>query len=146
MRKKNAGQRRNMKNIVIILIAIVAIILVLFGVTYFGKGNTNSTISLTEANTNQTINATTGNTIKVTLRNPGDGGYQFADPTYDNTILQLQSKTHTSSQTNLSGDFGSDIWTYKVIKAGSTQLQYSIFRPWDTTDRSNVLTVNIVAK
>lgn len=133
-----------MKNLLIILGSLLLIALVVFGITKYTTSS--STISLTNNNSGQTINTKVGNTITITLNNPGDGGYEFTTPTYDNKILKLEKSAHISAQTGLSGDFGTDTWTYKVIAKGNTQLKIDSVRPWDTNDKVNNLTVTIIAE
>lgn len=132
-----------MKNLLIILGSILVVGLVVFGIT---KYTSNNNINLTESNSGQTINVKVGNTINITLRNPGDGGYEFMTPTFDANILKLEKSTHVSANSGMSGDFGSNTWTYKVTSKGNTQLKIDSVRPWDTNDKVNNLSINIVSE
>lgn len=105
------------------------VILAVFAIVSCKKGNTSSkVITLTAANSGTTVTALKGETIKITLGNPGDGGYQFNDPKFDAAILSLSSHTHQVSNTGATGDFGTDTWTFSVKGSGKTTLAISAAR------------------
>ena len=84
------------------------------------------------------VSAVVGQTMSLTLGNPGDAGYQFNEPSYDHTALSLISHTRTPSATKMVGDFGTDTWTFRPLASGSTTLQISSARPWDTANSTAV--------
>jgi len=82
---------------------------------------TNATVKLGIADTGKIVAVSKGQTISVTLENPGDGGYSFNAWQYDNTVLNLNSHTHINpTNTNVAGDFGTDVWVFSTLKTGSS--------------------------
>lgn len=73
-----------------------------------------------------------GQSLKVTLANPGDGGYSFNDPQYDPSVLKLNTHTHTDGNVNAVGDFGSDTWTFSAVKHGSATVTITATRATET--------------
>ena len=89
-------------------------------------------ISLQEVGNNKVENLAVGQTVTVTLRNPGDGGYQFDNPEYDTSLVHLDGHTHASPQANAPmGDFGTDTWSFTALKAGATDLVITASREWN---------------
>ena len=78
-------------------------------VTSCKKGQHNPAIPMVEINAQdngKTITVLPGESLKITLGNPGDGGYSFDAPQYDSSVLTLAEHTHTPSTTDATGDFG----------------------------------------
>jgi predicted secreted protein len=82
----------------------------------------------------KSISIKKGSLIKVSLSNPGDGGYKFAEPQVDKLVLRQTGYQHFSPTSGLAGDFGYDEWTFQALKIGSTKLTYEIYRPWVPRD------------
>lgn len=90
------------------------------------------TVQVTAADAGKTINITQGETIKLTLQNPGDGGYTFDAPKFDASVLSLANHEHNSpAASNISGNFGSDTWEFTAKSSGYTTLTVTASRSWD---------------
>jgi hypothetical protein len=112
------------------------VILAVFAIVSCKKGNTSSkVITLTATNSGTTVAALKGETIRITLSNPGDGGYQLNDPKFDDSILSLTGHTHQAPTTGNTGDFGTDTWTFSVKGSGKTTLSISAARNSPGTDQ-----------
>jgi predicted secreted protein len=96
-------------------------------------------------NLNENLNGTTvelkaGDPLTVTLRSLGDGGYSdwvltgLPDP----AVLKSTGSKHQAGG-GLTGDFGSDVFSFEAVKAGQTSIQASATRTWSGE------TVNFVA-
>ena len=100
----------------------------------------NISAEITEKDNLKTINLKNDSTFSVTLPDPGDGGYKFADPVFDNGVIILSSSTHIPAPTPqpshppIMGDFGKDQWIFKAVNMGTTKLDFSI-QPF--TDKSS---------
>ncbi len=89
----------------------------------------NADTQLTAADSGSTASVTVGQTISLTLGNPGDGGYQFNDPQYNNSVLTLVSHTRQGAvNPNLIGNFGSDTWNFTAKGSGTTTLEVTAHR------------------
>ena len=89
-------------------------------------------ITLTSADAHKDIAAKKGQKIQLTLRNPGDGGYQFDEVTLDMSLLILDSHTHTSSPNNgMVGNFGTDTWIFTAVGSGKTTIKITASRSWE---------------
>ena len=114
--------------------------------TFKFTGQVSNSINLTEKDNNGRTNASINDLITITLPNPGDGGYQFAQPTYDKKILLKISSSHILNTSNLLGDFGKDTWTFKTIASGNTRIKFSIFRSFNPSNPQTPYTFNIYVK
>jgi predicted secreted protein len=79
-----------------------------------GDDNTNWQVVQADYNENgKTIPVVKGQTLKLTLGNPGDGGYAFDTPKYNSAALSLTDHTHIASTSGAVGDAGKDTWEFK---------------------------------
>jgi len=75
-----------------------------------------------------------GEKFKVKLSDPGDGGYVFNEPSFNQDVIKLLSHEDIKPTTEgLLGYFGYDIWTFETVSEGSTDLAMSNQRPWEAT-------------
>lgn len=112
--------------------------LIAFAVGGFVLGKTQNTINLTEEDDGKITSVNIGELINITLPNPGDGGYKFTELIYDKKLLSKIDNTHTPPTSDLPGDFGKDIWTFKTIETGEAQIKFNIaasFNPADIQPR-----------
>jgi predicted secreted protein len=79
----------------------------------------------------KTITVVKGQTLKLTLGNPGDGGYAFDTPKYNSAVLSLTDHTHIASTSGAIGDAGKDTWEFKALKNGRSTLSISATRSFD---------------
>lgn len=115
----------------IILVLLLAFFAFLFARNY--TKNSHNEITINKNNNNSTVNIENGNILNVTLTNPGDGGYQFDEPSYDTTLLKLLSHEHTNAKdaAYMVGNFGTDTWKFEAISSGQTKLIFNIYRAWE---------------
>ncbi|MCL5795096.1 MAG: protease inhibitor I42 family protein [Patescibacteria group bacterium] len=139
-----------MKNKLLIWIIVLIVIIAGGLALYFYKDkifkNLPSSVNISDSSNGQTITLKKSQKIIVTLTDPGDGGYVFADPAYNKEIIQLTDYQNIPSTSGAVGDFGSDKWTFEAIKSGSTDLQYEIYRPWLPNEHLPKLSVKIEVK
>ena len=106
-----------------------------------------SNLELISTDSGKSFNVTGGQSIKVTLSNPGDGGYTFDSPIYDNTILQLVNNRHIDPVIDtvnpIMGNFGSDYWEFVAIKSGNTNLKITASRSWVGGGTATMFSANI---
>jgi predicted secreted protein len=111
------------------------------------KGNNMQTVQVTAADTGKTISIAQGETIKLTLQNPGDGGYAFDAPKFDASILNLGNHAHNSPAAgNVSGNFGTDTWEFTAKSSGSTLLTVTASRSWDKAHPVTIFNGTIAVK
>jgi predicted secreted protein len=95
------------------------------------KKDHNTNLQPIEINAQQngkTVSLAQGQVLKITLGNPGDGGYNFDTPAYNSAVLSLKGHTHTASISNAVGDFGTDTWEFSTLKSGTSELTISATR------------------
>jgi Chagasin family peptidase inhibitor I42 len=108
-------------------IALFLFITAFFAVASCKKDNTNKpVIQLTSVDSSKTLTVTQGQTIKITLNDPGDGGYEFNSWQYDNSILKLDSHTHLLPVDPLS--VGADEWQFTALQNGLSTLKITASR------------------
>lgn len=99
---------------------------------FTNSSNENVGTAITEKDNLKTINIKNDSTFSVTLPDPGDGGYKFKDPVFDNGVVILSSSSHISPSPSAAlGNFGEDKWIFKAVNSGTTKLDFSIYQPFD---------------
>jgi len=86
-------------------------------------------IYLTKADNNANITIPLGAKINLTLKNYGDGGYQWIIKKYNPAIIKLETVLHWGAS-GIPGDFGKDTWIFKAIGVGGTLLELKCYQPW----------------
>jgi len=116
----------------------------MFSFFVIGSKASAATLDLTSVNNGNTFQISQGQTLRVTLSNPGDGGYTFDTPIYDSSILQLINHQHINSTYQLPGNFGNDYWEFQALNSGSTQLRITASRSWDSSSSYTPFTATII--
>ncbi|HWI56151.1 MAG TPA: protease inhibitor I42 family protein, partial [Bacillota bacterium] len=77
--------------------------------------------------------------------NPTTGyHWQFATP-LDEMHLKLLKAEYKKPESNWAGNEGTEIWEFKPLAEGETQIQLKYARPWET-DAAPVHTTNFLVK
>jgi predicted secreted protein len=98
------------------------------------QNNNPAAIQITGQNSGQTTTLSTGRTMRLTLSNPGDGGYSFDPPKYNSSIITLKTHTRILPGPGAAiGNFGSDAWEFIAIGRGSGRLTITATRGTDKT-------------
>lgn len=107
--------------------SLILLLLAFFAFASCKKDSSKSTvITLTAVDTGKTVSLAQGQLVKITLSNPGDGGYTFNVWQYDGSVLHLDSHSHIApTNTEVTGDFGSDVWQFSALKSGTSTLKIS---------------------
>lgn len=71
-------------------------------------------------------------TFKIELNSNPTTGYQWqlAMPLETNSVSLVSSK-YIPSKTNLTGSGGKEIWKFKAVKKGKTEISFQYVRPWE---------------
>jgi predicted secreted protein len=140
-----------MKGIVLFgLICILVLPLIMAGC---GAG-TKTTIDLTlddfatQNNIVKNITVSPHGVITVNLGSNGSTGYQWGDAVIDNAeqLEQTSHNTVAATQTNLVGAPGKETFTFMAKVAGTATIKLSYFRPWDSTNSTYTVTINVTIK
>jgi inhibitor of cysteine peptidase len=77
------------------------------------------------------IEAQAGQNFTIILKANATTGYQwqFAKP-LDESIVQLISSEYLADKTKLVGAGGKQVWMFKALKAGQTNISFKYVRPW----------------
>jgi inhibitor of cysteine peptidase len=81
----------------------------------------------------------------VVASNPSTGYHSDFTSELDTNIVQFVSNDYTADEPVMPGSGGGDVWTFKAIAAGQTQIIFGIYPP-GATDPSETLTFNITVK
>lgn len=87
----------------------------------------------TYADPAQAINTTVNQEFIVALGSNPSTGYSWK-PEYDNSTFTLVSHDYKSDDTTgkVVGAPGTDYFHFKATKAGSSQIKFKYYRPWET--------------
>ncbi|MFI5138128.1 MAG: protease inhibitor I42 family protein [Sphingobacteriales bacterium] len=97
-----------------------------------------SSVQITAQDSGKVVTLGLRQSLKITLANPGDGGYTFDTLQYNSALLSLASHVHTPPTTNAMGNFGTDTWVFSALKTGSTGLKVTATRG---TDKNSTVTM-----
>jgi inhibitor of cysteine peptidase len=78
------------------------------------------------------IEAQAGQNFTIILKSNPTTGYQWqlAKP-LDESIVQLISPEYLTDKTKLVGAGGKQVWVFKALKAGQTNISLKYVRPWE---------------
>jgi inhibitor of cysteine peptidase len=78
------------------------------------------------------IEAQAGQNFTIILKGNATTGYQwqFAKP-LDENIVQLISSKYLADKTKLVGAGGKQVWIFKALKAGQTNISFKYVRSWE---------------
>lgn len=78
------------------------------------------------------IEAQAGQNFTIMLKANATTGYQwqFAKP-LDENLVQLTSSKYLANKTNLVGAGGKQVWMFKALKAGQTNISFKYVRSWE---------------
>lgn len=123
-----------------VLLNVIFVALLTIAATSCKRENLSPTpaVQLTDQDNGKTVTIAKGQTIKIVLGNPGDGGYTFDAPQFDNSRLILISHTQNApANTNLIGNFGTDTWEFSGANTGASPVIISASRSFEKN--SNVV-------
>jgi predicted secreted protein len=136
----------------IIFFGLVCILLLPLIMTGCGAG-TKTTIDLTlddfatQNNIVKNITVSPHGIITITLGSNGSTGYQWSDAIIDNADkLEQTSHNYIEPQTSLAGAAGKETFTFMAKVAGTATIKLSYFRPWDSTNSTYTVTINVTIK
>lgn len=95
-----------------------------------------TTVQVSNSDNGKTVTIGNGQLLSITLGNPGDSGYQYDTPLYDQTILRFISKTTTPNTTGSIGNWGTITWNFVAQKQGSTSVNFTMSRPWEGGEKN----------
>ncbi|MFH1101252.1 MAG: protease inhibitor I42 family protein [Methanobacteriota archaeon] len=107
-----------------------------------GPTYTPKTVYITEQDNNTTITVLAGDSINLTLKDYGDGGYQWNITSIDEQILRLDNN-FTWGSSGMLGDFGNDTWIFTTIDGRETTLRLECKQPWDGGNTTATMTIII---
>jgi inhibitor of cysteine peptidase len=73
-----------------------------------------------------------GDTLTVTLGSNPTTGFSWTEQTLisDNAIIEQTNHESVDPATNALGAAGKEVWTYRTLKAGKTEISTEYSRPW----------------
>ena len=85
-----------------------------------------------EPEQSKTIETQTGEAFTITLKANLTTGYQWqlAKPAEEGAV-QLISSEYSADKTGLAGSGGKQVWVFKALKAGKSNIAFQYVRPWE---------------
>lgn len=117
------------KNATIITLVVVALVLIV-GVLIYAVVDKMSTVNVSESQTN--VSVVKDQEFTITLTSNASTGYSWTlDETYNSDIVEFIGSEYVTSDSNLTGAAGNEIWTFKAKNTGSTELNFRYIRAWE---------------
>ncbi len=138
----------------LVILGFVAIMMVPLLAIGCGGGSGSSTIELTLDDfaaqnnivKNVTINAQ--DTLTVKLGSNPSTGYSWGDAEIGNTAIVTQTSRDylAPTATGIVGAPGTDVWVFNGKSAGTTTINFSYSRSWESGPATYTLTINVTVK
>ena len=79
------------------------------------------------------INVADGNTFTVTLCSNATTGFEWSESAQisDTTVIQQTNHEFVAPETSLRGAPGKEVWTFKALKKGTSEISMEYSRPWE---------------
>ena len=94
--------------------------------------NDSSKIQLDNHNNGKIIKAQIGDLIEIELKGNATTGYSWILQKYDEALLKFIDVKYYPDNTTRVGSGGAWIARFEVIKNGSSSIEFSYKRPWET--------------
>src|SRR5262249_11420563 len=98
-------------------------------------------ITITEANKGSTVSARAGDTLVIQLPEIPTSGFRWVPAVSDGQILDLQKDDFVLDPNSGVGGGGLRVFRFLVKGRGSTSLQFSLARAWETRAPSAVFEI-----
>ena len=109
------------------------------------KDQTKPILQIYAQDSGRTFTLSKGQSLKISLANPGDGGYNLDAPQYSPSVLKLNDHILIApTRTDVIGDFGTDTWEFSALATGSSALTITATRPFDKNNPVVMFTGTIV--
>lgn len=102
-------------------------------------------IAVNESNNGQEYSLSPGSTLNLVLDSNPTTGYRWI-AAYDDEMLALVGKDYqTNNQSsNLVGEGGRDLWRFKALKAGKSEIKMTYARPWESVQPLKTFTLTVI--
>lgn len=126
--------------------ALIVIVLAMCGGIVYITWFNNPMITVTQDQSN--IEIKKGQEFTLKLNSNQTTGYSWdVDGTYDTSIITKTGYQYVTDSSNLAGAPGTELWTFKGEKAGTTTLTFKYFRSWEGASSAiNTKTYNVTVK
>lgn len=92
-----------------------------------------SAVSILTTVAGDNINVKANNTFQISLTSNPTTGYSWSlSPSYDPAIVKQMSNNFVASTNGQVGASGTETWTFKGLKSGTTTLSFIYSRSWET--------------
>jgi predicted secreted protein len=102
-------------------------------------------IAVSESDNGQEYSLSPGSTLNLMLDSNPTTGYRWI-AAYDDEMLALVGKDYQNNDqsSNLLGEGGRDLWRFKALKAGQTELKMTYARPWESLQPLKTFTLTVI--
>lgn len=93
------------------------------------------------------IEVQAGDTFNIVIgANPSTGYHWELIGELDGNVVEFASRDYTADEPVLAGSGGVDVWTFKTVLAGQTQITLGSYPPYDAPEPEQTVTFMIVVK
>ena len=137
----------------ILLTAVAVVAAILFVACSKSKNETPSNpsaekfVDVDEELNGKTIHALPGETIRVKLRSNPSTGFSWALGPFEDGVLQTNGESEFVANPHREGEVGyggCEIWTFKAVQSGKTEISLFYARSWEDKDPARRFKLNVV--
>ncbi len=106
---------------------------------------TGKTVMITQAQNQGKVRVKKDASFQVLLNANPTTGFDWQIVSYDSAIIEIKQKRFIQSETHRMGAPGKQVFKFKAIAAGATDLQLIYARPWErATSEADSFRVHII--
>ncbi|NLP12705.1 protease inhibitor I42 family protein [bacterium] len=106
---------------------------------------TGKTVLITQAQNQSKVKVKKDATFQVLLNANPTTGFDWRILSYDSTVIEIKQKNFIKSETHRMGAPGKQVFKFKAIAAGITDLRLIYVRPWErATSEADSFRVQII--
>jgi len=93
------------------------------------------------------IQVTVGEQFEISLESNPTTGYTWEkNEVYDKAMIELVKSEYRASRPQMAGSGGGQLYVFKALKAGDTQIKMTYKRSWETTDYDKTVIFTVTIK
>ena len=120
-----------MRRVLLIAFALILMAGIAMGAMAATSGGGKS-VNVDASYSGKQVELSVGDSLVVTLASNGSTGYSWSlTGVGDESVLQKSENHYVAPKTNPMGAVGQEVWTFKALKKGTSNISMGYSRPWE---------------
>jgi inhibitor of cysteine peptidase len=133
-----------MKRAILVIFGLILIAGIAAGAVAASSGG-GKILNIDASYSGKQVELSVGESLVVTLASNVSTGYSWTlTGISDESVLQKTKNEYVAPKTNLMGAGGTEVWTFKALKKGTSTISMGYSRPWESTPPVETFSLTIV--